>query len=55
MKEERCTERGAIGPYPYAVGMLQVRRTNESTLPLFPHSPQPPPALALPYPTPLAL
>ena len=24
MKEEKCTERGAIGPYPYAVGMLQV-------------------------------
>ena len=24
MKEERCYERGAIGPYPYAVGMLQV-------------------------------
>jgi hypothetical protein len=24
MKEERCKERGAIGPYPYAVGMLQV-------------------------------
>jgi hypothetical protein len=24
MKEERCAERGAIGPYPYAVGMLQV-------------------------------
>jgi hypothetical protein len=26
MKEERCKERGAIGPYPYAVGMLQVRQ-----------------------------
>jgi hypothetical protein len=24
MKEERCVERGADGPYPYAVGMLQV-------------------------------
>jgi len=24
MKEEKCKERGAIGPYPYAVGMLQV-------------------------------
>jgi len=24
MREERCAERGAIGPYPYAVGMLQV-------------------------------
>ena len=24
MKEERCKERGAIGPFPYAVGMLQV-------------------------------
>lgn len=24
MKEENCKERGAIGPYPYAVGMLQV-------------------------------
>jgi len=24
MKEEKCTERNAIGPYPYAVGMLQV-------------------------------
>jgi hypothetical protein len=24
MKEEKCAERGAIGPYPYAVGMLQV-------------------------------
>lgn len=24
MKEEKCLERGAIGPYPYAVGMLQV-------------------------------
>jgi hypothetical protein len=24
MKEEKCVERGAIGPYPYAVGMLQV-------------------------------
>lgn len=24
MVEEKCKERGAIGPYPYAVGMLQV-------------------------------
>ena len=24
MKEENCVARGAIGPYPYAVGMLQV-------------------------------
>ena len=24
MQEEKCKERGAIGPYPYAVGMLQV-------------------------------
>ena len=24
MREEKCQERGAIGPYPYAVGMLQV-------------------------------
>ena len=24
MKEENCAARGAIGPYPYAVGMLQV-------------------------------
>lgn len=24
MQEEKCVERGAIGPYPYAVGMLQV-------------------------------
>lgn len=24
MTEEKCAERGAIGPYPYAVGMLQV-------------------------------
>ena len=28
MKEERCQERGAIGPYPYAVGMLQVLSYN---------------------------
>ena len=28
MKEERCKERGAIGPYPYAVGMLQVLSYN---------------------------
>jgi len=24
MKEENCVQKGAIGPYPYAVGMLQV-------------------------------
>jgi len=24
MKEENCVEKGAVGPYPYAVGMLQV-------------------------------
>ena len=24
MQEEKCAERGAVGPYPYAVGMLQV-------------------------------
>lgn len=28
MKEENCRERGAIGPYPYAVGMLQVLSHN---------------------------
>ena len=25
MKEENCVQKGAIGPYPYAVGMLQAR------------------------------